>query len=319
MGKMYGTINVKEVRSRGIGGCEEHNRRQYQPSQMPKNVDTSRSHLNEEWIAGGKANFTEAIDEKLEGLTVRKNAVKALEYVLGASPEFFKLNPDSAKGYLMCCEEFVNQKHKKENVVAVNRHFDEKTPHIHMLVVPIVEKEVRWKNKKREGAKRERRLCARDFTGHPDMLRELQQDFYNYISDFGRFIGTEFTKYTSLQEQSRTYNERVDHRIDAILQYAQQAQQELPGLKQQLEQTQYMLAHYEHELEKKIALKKQQEAALKRQIELNEQKVRDKEELEKKLKEKLEYDKRVEKLKKINNAKGKGKDKGGPRFGMGGM
>jgi len=306
MSKMYGTINVKEVRARGIGGCEEHNRRQYGKDNMPKNIDPSRSHLNEEWIAGGKASFTEAIGEKLEGLAVRKNAVLALEYVLGASPEFFGRSPDNAKGYLACCEQFVKDKHGEENIVAVNRHFDEKTPHVHMLVVPVTEKEVRWKNNKGEGSKKERRLCARDFTGHPDMLRKLQKDFYGHISDLGEFMGITFTKYTSAQEQVKTYNKRVDHRVDAINQLALEAQQEIPGLKLQLEQIRQMLAQKEHELEKEIELRKKQEAAVQRQIEINERMLREKAELDKEQKAKREAQDRVAQLKKINNPKGRG-------------
>lgn len=308
MGKMYGTINVTEVRSKGIGGCEEHNRRQYEPGQMPKNIDPSRSHLNVESIAGNKDSFREAIDEKLEGLTVRKNAVIALEYILGASPEFFEKLSGNPKGYLKFCVDFVEQRHTKGSVVATNMHFDEKTPHVHVLVVPIVEKEVRWKNKTREGVNMERRLCARDFTGHPDMLRQLQKDFYEHIVPFGEFTGIEFIKYTSAQQQVKTYNERVDHRIDEVNKLAEQAQQEIPGLKLQLEQTQYMLATYELELEKKIELKKQQEAALKRQIEINERIAREKEQMEKDLKAKREAELRVAKIKKLNNVKGKDKD-----------
>jgi len=189
-------------------------------------------------------------------------------------------------------------------------HFDEKTPHVHVLVVPIIEKEVRWKNKKREGQKMERRLCARDFTGHPDMLRQLQNDFYEHIVPFGVLHGAEFTKYTSLQQQSKTYNERVDHRIDAINTMAKEAQQEIIALKQQLAQTQHVLASYELQLEEKIKLKKQQEAALQRQIELNERKLREKEELDKEQQKRNEATQRMKQVKKINNAKGKGKDKG---------
>lgn len=309
MGKIHGTINVTEVHAKGIGKCEEHNRRQYEPDKLPKNIDPSRTDLNEEWITGGKTNFKEAIDEKLEGLTVRKNAVIALEYILGASHDFFAHNPDRTKEYLKHGIEFVNARHGKENVVAINWHFDEKTPHVHVLVVPIVEKEVRWKNKKRHGKKREPRLCARDFTGHPDMLRKIQNDFYKHIVDYGEYIGVEFTKHTSAQEQVRIYNDRVNHEVAQINEQADQAKQENLILNQQLAQIQNMLAH-DLALEEKIKLRKKQEEAMQRKIELNKQKVDGNEQLEKTLREKREAEKRVAVLKKINNPKGKGKDRG---------
>lgn len=142
------------------------------------------------------------------------------------------------------------------------------------------------------------------------MLRQLQNDFYEHIVPFGVLHGAEFTKYTSLQQQSKTYNERVDHRIDAINTMAKEAQQEIIALKQQLAQTQHVLASYELQLEEKIKLKKQQEAALQRQIELNERKLREKEELDKEQQKRNEATQRMKQVKKINNAKGKGKDKG---------
>jgi len=189
-------------------------------------------------------------------------------------------------------------------------HFDEKTPHVHVLVVPIVEKEVRWKNKKREGQKMERRLCARDFTGHPDMLRQLQNDFYEHIVPFGQFTGVEFNRYTSAQEQVKVYNDRVDHRIDEVNKLAELAQQQMIELTRLLEQTRQILSRLDIDLEKKKEQAKQQAAALQRQIELDQRIALKKEQLEKELKEKREAEKRVVTLKKINNPKGKGKDRG---------
>ena len=302
MGKIYGTINVKEVHSKGVRGCEEHNRRQYQTDKMPKNIDLSRSHLNQEWIAGGKANFNEAIQEKLDGVTVRKNAVIALEYVLGASPEFFK-GMEIIQGYLDHCTEFVKQRHGTENIIAVNVHLDEMTPHVHVLAVPLVKKKVKWKNKKGAGEKIENRLCARDFTGHPNMLRQLQNDFYEHIIPVGELTGREFTRYTSAQEQVKTYNSRVDYRIAEINKLAEIASQQMISLERDLEQNRKMLHQHELELEEKIKLLREQKLNLERQIEINQQIVREKERLDKELKEKREAEKRVAQLKKINKDK----------------
>lgn len=281
MDKIYGTINVKEVRARGVNGCEQHNRRQYEQGKMPENIDPSRTHLNIEEIADGKANFNEALGEKLNGLTVRKNAVNALEYVLGASPEFFKKANCTPYDYLMKAASFVAEKHGDENIVAINMHFDEKTPHVHLLVTPIVEKEVRWKNKKKEGVKKERRLCARDFTGHPNMLRKLQKDFYEHIVPIGQEVGVEFARYTSAQEQVKVYSKRVDYRIDEINRI------------------------YEQTLEQNITLT--------RQLELNKQILIHKEEMDKEIKAKRKAEQRITTNKKINKDKGNG---GGPRIKM---
>jgi hypothetical protein len=269
MGKIYGTINVLEMHARDIKGREQHNRRQYEPGQIPENIDPSRAHLNKSEIIGGN-DFHEAINARLKGITVRKNAVVALEYILGASPEFFKEANCTPYEYLIKSAKFISEKHGHENIFAINMHFDEKTPHLHIIVTPIVEKDVKWKNRYRETAsvKRERRLCARDFTGHPNMLRKLQQDFYEYIVPLGEEMGVQFTKYTSAQEQVKVYSERVDHRIDNMNKLAELARQKVLDLTQQLE------------LQKQI--------------------LREKEELDKAREAKIAAEKRAAQLKKIN-------------------
>jgi hypothetical protein len=283
MGKMYGTINVLEMHARDVKGREQHNRRQYEPGQIPENIDPSRAHLNKSQIIGG-SDFNEAINARLKGMTVRKNAVVGLEYILGASPEFFKQANCKPYDYLIKCAAFIAKKHGQENIFAINMHFDEKTPHIHIIVTPIVEKEVRWKNKKRQGVSKERRLCARDFTGHPNMLRKLQKDFYEYIVPIGQAVGVQFTKYTSIQEQVKVYSERVDHQIDKMNKLAELAQQRVLDLTQQLE------------LQKRI--------------------LREKEELDKARKAKIEAEQRIKQIKKINKGMNRDDDDG-PSFSMG--
>lgn len=275
MSKMYGTINVLEVHARDVKGREQHNRRQYEPGQIPENIDPSRAHLNKSQIIGGN-DFNEAINARLKGITVRKNAVVALEYILGASPEFFKEANCKPYDYLINCAAFISKKHGQENIFAINIHFDEKTPHMHILVTPVVEKDVKWKNRYRPTVrvKRERRLCARGFTGHPNMLRKLQQDFYEYIVPIGEAVGVQFTKYTSAQEQVKVYSERVDKRIDNMNKLAELAQQKILDLTQQLE------------VQKRI--------------------LREKEELDKAREAKIAAEKRAAQLKKINKGYSRG-------------
>lgn len=70
----------------------------------------------------------------------RKNAVLALEYVLTASPEFFA---DAAEAqwrqYLQDQLTMLQDYYRAENVVSAVLHLDEKTPHLSVLIVPLVD------------------------------------------------------------------------------------------------------------------------------------------------------------------------------------
>lgn len=88
---------------------------------------------------------TERADRKKryhEMLNSSKNCV-ADELVMTASPGFFKdMNREQIKEWANTCMEFVYKDlgYKKEQVLHATVHLDEKTPHIHCVVVPLVKK-----------------------------------------------------------------------------------------------------------------------------------------------------------------------------------
>jgi hypothetical protein len=226
----FGVFRVRNLNASNVAGCQQHNLRQYDKDTMPENVKPEMMVWNTDWIAGEKTTYKEAIDERLKGLDVRKNAVVAIEFVMGASPEFFKGNYD-ARGYLSNCRRFIADRFGWDNVIAFSEHFDEKTPHVHVLVTPITEKAVKWKNRSGEGQKKEMRLCARDFTGGPAKLRQFQEDFFQFIRPYGRTAGVEFYRGTLAEEQLKVYSKRTDHRVDLMNTLALQAQKELDATK----------------------------------------------------------------------------------------
>jgi len=130
----YAILRAAKLKSYGnIGGSSSHNFRERQtlnadPERTPSNI-TSGAQSTKEVIAAVKA--------RLETVpTVRKNAVLAVEYFIGMSPEFVK-EGGNIKGYFDAAEKWLKEKHGAANVVAITRQFDETTPHICAYVVPI--------------------------------------------------------------------------------------------------------------------------------------------------------------------------------------
>jgi hypothetical protein len=123
---------------------------------------------------------------------VRKNAVYCIEYMISASPEFFSKNTSHVGTYFKQSIEFIKRIHGEENIVHVGVHMDETTPHLHLFVVPIDNKN---------------KLNCRFFLGGKEKLINLQTDFsLNVGTDFGleRGIKGSPAKHTTIKQ---FYNE----------------------------------------------------------------------------------------------------------------
>lgn len=70
----------------------------------------------------------------------RKNAVLSLEYLVTASPEFFDEQPKEVwRKYLEDQVEMLGKYYGRENIASVVLHQDEKTPHLAIQIVPLVD------------------------------------------------------------------------------------------------------------------------------------------------------------------------------------
>jgi len=178
----FGIIRVKNLHQGDLKSTEKHNARLYEVGHLPANITgTKFTHTQT-----GKT-LDEAIQARFEEAKVkaRTDSVVAIEYVVSISQTTWsKLSERHDIEPAEMLEEFyqfVDKKHGKQNVISTSIHLDESNPHMHIIVTPIIEKEVKWKNNKGEGVRKENRLCARDFTGDKEKLRQLQTDYYQYL------------------------------------------------------------------------------------------------------------------------------------------
>lgn len=121
-------------------------------------IDPTRTHLNQHIIKTAET-IPEAVQRRISGAGVKlpKDAqVVAQELTLGASPEYFRpdYHPDDPNGWGKYDSERLEQwkertmdwledRFGKENLVDVVLHLDERTPHIHAMVLPITEVELK--------------------------------------------------------------------------------------------------------------------------------------------------------------------------------
>ena len=132
--------------------------------------------------------------EIIEPLTRQRNSVLALEYVVACPPEAIEAldGPQGASNgnYLKNAAKWVSERHGgPHTVVSAVIHRDEDSPHLHVIVVPIVKT-------KRRGGHEHQILSAKHYVGGKEKLRALQTDFTNDVgSKFGleRGISRELT------------------------------------------------------------------------------------------------------------------------------
>jgi vacuolar-type H+-ATPase subunit E/Vma4/5S rRNA maturation endonuclease (ribonuclease M5) len=160
----YAILRFKKLKNltgkNSLAGSAKHN---FRENNVP-NADPERTHLNKTSGAGSVMAVIAKTEEMLESVgTVRKNGVIAIEYLITASPEWFKQNPSIIhEAYFDKAEQWLKNKHGAENVVAVTRQYDETTPHICAYVVPIDSRD---------------RLNASAFFDGQKMLSDMQTDF----------------------------------------------------------------------------------------------------------------------------------------------
>lgn len=202
----------------------------------PANVITTLTYLNQELIEfpKGVASRTEAIQHRLDnaGLErkIGKNQVRALRVMLSGSPEDMKRIRQVGQLDAWCKDScgWLQKTFGKENVVSAVLHLDEKTPHIHATVVPIVRGERRKAQLERArnaaGGKRtyrtkkdRPRLCADDVTAR-DKLKAYQTTYAEAMAEYGLKRGVEGSeaKHISTQQYYREVFVRKNEMAEQI-------------------------------------------------------------------------------------------------------
>lgn len=127
----------------------------------PKNADATRTHLNRELVQfpEGVKNRTQAIAHRIETAGIKRkvgtNQVKAIRVLLTGSNKDMKQMEADGRLDDWCNDnlKWLRETYGERNLVSAVLHMDEKTPHIHATIVPIVTGERRKAKKKNRTGK----------------------------------------------------------------------------------------------------------------------------------------------------------------------
>lgn len=190
----------------------------------PKNADKSRTHLNKELIEfpDGINNRTQAIQHRIETAGIKrkitKDQVRVIRINLSGTHENMKRIEAEGRLDEWCKDtvDYLKKEFGEKNVVSAVLHMDEKTPHIHASVVPIVTGKRR---KAKEGSKNKStvRLCADDIMTKTKMV-EYQDTYAEKMSKYGLERGIKGSEarhittgeyYRDIFEKAETVKEEV--------------------------------------------------------------------------------------------------------------
>lgn len=164
------------------------------------------------------------------GARTRSNSVVALDTIYTASKQFFQLHDSqTVDNYFRDCLDCHRQRYG--HVVSAIIHYDEDTPHMHVLSVPLT---------------RDGRLSAREIVGGRAQMAHAQDMFFEQVGkSYGlergvHMDGPEKRSHISAQENRlRELQAQVQHEERRLVQLQHRADQTLQQLRTQTEQVRH--------------------------------------------------------------------------------
>jgi hypothetical protein len=208
---------------------------------IPTNVDPERMHLNKQLIdyPDGVENRSQAIQHRIENggikRKVSKNQVQVLRVMLSGTHERMKELEDTGQ-----LDDWINENlhwlkdtFGEQNLVAAHLHLDEKTPHIHASVVPVVTGATRKAHKnKKQKVNNNIRLSADDIMTRVN-LKNLQDIYAEAMGKFGLERGVDGSKAKHIS--TAQYYRQIYLELESLRNEKQISDQELEEIKRQID------------------------------------------------------------------------------------
>ena len=166
---------MQKFKGSDVKGIQIHDYREKE-SHTNLDIEKEKTKLNYDVLHTDPIDFKKKIDSEIEKRytgkrTIRKDAVRLCEFIVTSDKTFFEnLSPEDEKRFFKESVEFLQKRYGKENIMYGIVHKDEKTPHMHVGMVPITE---------------DGRLAAKHYFGHKSELQGLQTDFHRHIKESG--------------------------------------------------------------------------------------------------------------------------------------
>lgn len=205
----YAVLRVAKIKTQAHAlAATAHN---YRQRPVP-NAELDEARPNREYLNREQKDYWSLAQARIEEAgvkRVRSDSVRAMEVILTGSPEGFVRDKEgravdySKSKWAQDNLHFLQKQFGAKNVVSFTLHQDEKTPHIHAVVVPITEKNT----------------LSADQLFNPQSLRRLQSEYAEAMQAHGLSRGVEHSQ-AQHQPMRRLYGQeaQVSQQVAALSQ-----------------------------------------------------------------------------------------------------
>lgn len=144
-------MRMAKMKSHDLKGIQFHNQRERESRTNP-DIDKTKSQQNYDLVHTQNIDYNKHVKQIIDSQKVstrktRKDAVLVNELLVTSDRDFFdKLLPEDEKRFFEKSKEFFADRYGDQNIAYATVHVDEKTPHMHLGVVPMRDGRLQGKN-----------------------------------------------------------------------------------------------------------------------------------------------------------------------------
>ncbi|MED3013034.1 MobV family relaxase, partial [Bacillus thuringiensis] len=168
--------HMQKFKMRDVKGLQIHNQREKE-SHSNSDIIQARTEQNYDLIHDKeKVDYKKLIQNRIDNgvvsnRAIRKDAVVCCSFMISASPDYMNsLSQVEQRRFFEESLRFLKGRYGEENFVYASVHVDEKTPHMHVGMVPVNEKQ---------------KLSAYSFFKNKSEFHDLQDKIYEHVKEKG--------------------------------------------------------------------------------------------------------------------------------------
>lgn len=206
----YAIIRNEKLTRVQAMGAYKHNERKTR-NHSNKNINSTKTELNY-YLKKNELSYIKEFDKIKEKYDlkgqIRSNSNIMCEMVFTSDQKFFdKIGYEESKRYFEESYKFICEYKNlgEQNIISAVVHMDEDTPHMHLLLIPVVH------TIDKQGNKIDK-VCCRDFWKGKNSYRDLQNSYFKHISEKGfklergELVEVTNREHYSVQEYKRITN-----------------------------------------------------------------------------------------------------------------
>lgn len=223
----FAICRMQKMKSHDLKGMQFHNQRERESKTNP-DIENDKSHLNYDFVNDGNIDYNERVKEIIESQKTgtrktRKDAVLVNELLVTSDRHFFeRLDPAEQKRFFEESLKLFSERYGEQNIAYATVHNDEKTPHLHIGVVPMRDGNLQGKNV----FNRAELIWIQD--KFPEQMQKLGFDLERGEKGSKReHIETQNFKKQTLEKKIDFLEKNINHKKDELTAFSEKVESDL--------------------------------------------------------------------------------------------